>query len=136
MPGKHRLPHFAERVRGRLKLCTYCDPPQWRDIEEFTSHPNTRDGRDNRCNFCRSRYRRERRLALRSALDTPRIRTVNTHINTRVTIVVPPNLLPALDRLVTEQALRTKEEPDQVRRAVEITVLQRGIAALREGLTK
>lgn len=136
MPGKHRLPHFAERVRGRLKLCTYCDPPQWRDIEEFTSHPNTRDGRDNRCNFCRSRYRRERRLALRSALDTPRIRTVNTHINTEVTITVPAQLVEQIDSLTELYVQKLDGDRVAIRRLVETSMMQHGIRCLTEGLDK
>jgi hypothetical protein len=53
-----------------------------------------------------------------------------------VTITIPSALVPMLDHLVTEYALAMKEEPGVCRRAVEIAVIQRGIAAVREGLKK
>ena len=61
---------------------------------------------------------------------------MNQPIKTEVVIVVPPALVPAIDHLVTEYALATKEEPGACRRAVEIAVIQRGVAAVREGLKK
>lgn len=48
----------------------------------------------------------------------------------RSTVRVPPALLDALDRLVERMATRTGEPPVAVRRAIEIAVLQRGVAAL------
>ena len=60
---------------------------------------------------------------------------MNSKIESKVVIVVPPALAPMLDHLVTEYALANKEEPGEaVRRIIEITVLQRGIASIREGL--
>lgn len=55
-------------------------------------------------------------------------------IKIKTTIDIPPGLVPQLDLLVTEYALAMKEEPSACRRAVEIAVLQRGVAAVREGL--
>lgn len=55
----HRMPRYSNRIRGREKYCAYCE--QWREKEEYTSHPVTRDGLDNRCNWCRQRLKRERR---------------------------------------------------------------------------
>lgn len=62
-PARIRIDPTAQNVlRPGEKLCTYCDPPQWREVIEFTRHPGGVGGIDNRCNWCRSRYRRERRL--------------------------------------------------------------------------
>lgn len=49
-------------------------------------------------------------------------------------IVIPPNLVPTFDRLVTDYALAHKEPPSECRRLVEIVVLQRGVRALAEDL--
>lgn len=62
-PARARLDQTEQNIlRPGEKLCTYCDPPRWREVEEFTRHPGGVGGIDNRCNWCRSRYRRERRL--------------------------------------------------------------------------
>lgn len=60
---------------------------------------------------------------------------MNQPIESKAVIVIPPALVPAIDHLVTEYALAHKEEPGEaVRRIIEITVLQRGIRAVREGM--
>lgn len=56
---------------------------------------------------------------------------MNSKIESKVAIVVPPALVPMLDHLVTEYALENKEEPGACRRAIEIAVLQRGVASMR-----
>jgi len=61
---------------------------------------------------------------------------VSPPIKTEVKITVPPALLEQLDTLVTEYALKHKEDPDHCRRMLEITALQRGIASLRKDITK
>lgn len=61
---------------------------------------------------------------------------MNSKIESKVVIVIPPALVPVIDHLVTDYALANKEEPRVCRRAVEIAVIQRGIAAVREGLEK
>lgn len=47
-------------------------------------------------------------------------------------VKVPPQLLSEIDRLVERVAARTGEPPALCRRGVEIAVLTRGVAALRE----
>lgn len=59
---------------------------------------------------------------------------MNATIQEKTVIVVPAGLERALEHLVTEYALAHKEEPEACRRAVEITVLQRGVAAVEQGL--
>ena len=61
---------------------------------------------------------------------------MNSKVETKSTIAIPPALVPVLDHLVTDYALATKEEPVACRRAVEIAIIQRGVAAVREGLKK
>lgn len=61
---------------------------------------------------------------------------MNSRIESKTVLVVPPALVRTLDHLVTDFALMTKEEPKACRRAVEIAVIQRGIAAVREDLKK
>ena len=48
-----------------------------------------------------------------------------------VLIIVPPSFAAELDRLTAVFAERTGEPVEDVRRAIEVTVLQRGIDALR-----
>jgi hypothetical protein len=54
----------------------------------------------------------------------------------RYAITVPTPLAAVLEQIVARQAARTGEEPEQVRRAVELVVLQRGAAALQEELRR
>jgi len=51
-------------------------------------------------------------------------------------ISVPPGLVPTFAQLVHDYAEQHGESPDACCRAVEIAILQRGIAAMREGLKK
>lgn len=64
----------AVRTRRGFKLCAYCDPPCWRERAEFTSHPATPDGLDNRCNWCRARYRRRTSAARWAAKKAARLK--------------------------------------------------------------
>lgn len=53
-----------------------------------------------------------------------------------VALELPRGLLEEFEQLVGEVAERLGETPQQARRAVEITVLRRGIKAVREGNRK
>lgn len=57
-------------------------------------------------------------------------------IKTEAKITVPPALVEQLDALITEYSLKYGEAPEDCRRMLEITALQRGIASLRKDLTK
>lgn len=57
-------------------------------------------------------------------------------VQTKTTIEVPPLLSSVFEQLVADFAARHGESPESARRAVEIALVQRGLAALQVDANK